>query len=578
MPTQKAVHARKRGAIFFYTASLVAMTIGMVIPSVVTASSASATSACSAPAQGAVNRTPGTKHVALTFDNGPSVNWTTKVLDILRMNGVNATFFVTGENVRSNPALIRRILDRGNLVGNHTESHPNLKGMSARAQGQQMNAATNEIVAAGGPSPCFFRAPAGSFDANTINEARRQGMSVIQWSNDTLDWAAPTHLDGGYQNSILNRAVQPLYTNPIIRMHDGPPENYRQNTVNSLQRIISYYKDHGYTFTDPSGRPFTSDNPIGVVDRVNSPEPGSLSIAGWAFDRNVPTSQTAIHVYINGVGYARTTTVPRPDVQARYPLAGAKVGYDFSLPAPGGRDRVTIYAINQGAGAHTVLYDKYINVVNGNPVGHVDVVGSPAAGQIRVAGWEFDPSKPLSPAEILVSFNGASHGIVTGVSRPDVHAAYPQTSTHQGFDATLPAPTGSVRVQVYGLNLLGGMNVLLIDKYVNVANPNPVGVLDLVYSPAHSHEKLRLAGWAFDPNSPKSNERIDVYVNGTGSSHYTGVNRPDVRKAYPQTSTHQGFDFTVAAPTGNVMVQVYLINIGPGVHNHILINTIIIVH
>ena len=555
----------KRGAILSFIASLVALTFTVMVPAVVAAPPASAASTCPTPAAGAIYRTPGTKQVALTFDDGPSGQWTPQVLAMLRANGVHATFFVIGSNVRQTPSLVRSITEGGNLVGNHTESHPKLAGMSPWVQGQQLDSANDAIMAAGGPKPCFFRAPGGNFDSTTLALAKQRGMSLVQWSNDTRDWAAPPFISSSYQNSIFDRAVQPLYTNPIILMHDGSPGNYRQNTINSLQRVITYYKDHGYKFVDPAGRAFTSDNPLGNVDWANSPEPGSVRVAGWAFDPNDPTHPLLqIHVYINGVGYARTTGVVRDDVKAAYPQARHDTGFDIIVPAPGGRDHIIVYAINLGAGTNTVLYDNYKNVIGGNPVGHVDIAKSPAPGQVRVTGWEFDPSSPMSPAQIHVYINGVGRVITTGTSRPDVKAAHPETTTHQGFDATLPAPGGNVRVRVYGINIAWGANVLLLNKVIQIASPNPVGHLDSVTRVAPG--QVRVAGWTFDPSAPAQALGVHVYINGVGYARSTGAYRSDVHAAYPQTTSNQGFSLTLPAPAGAVQVCVYYINIGPGVN------------
>jgi peptidoglycan/xylan/chitin deacetylase (PgdA/CDA1 family) len=68
-----------------------------------------------------------TKNVSLTFDDGPSRRWTPQVLDILKANRMHATFFMIGQNARSYPRLVRRVVAEGHTVGNHTFSHPHMK-------------------------------------------------------------------------------------------------------------------------------------------------------------------------------------------------------------------------------------------------------------------------------------------------------------------------------------------------------------------------------------------------------------------------------------------------------------------
>jgi peptidoglycan/xylan/chitin deacetylase (PgdA/CDA1 family) len=135
-----------RGAILGYVTSIIMMTLGIVVLPVVTAPAATAATTCQTPPSGAIYRTPGPNQVALTIDDGPSGDWTPHVLNILQSHGVHATFFVIGENVRANPGMIGQILAGGNLVGNHTETHATLTGMSAAGQGQQMDSDLNRRV------------------------------------------------------------------------------------------------------------------------------------------------------------------------------------------------------------------------------------------------------------------------------------------------------------------------------------------------------------------------------------------------------------------------------------------------
>jgi peptidoglycan/xylan/chitin deacetylase (PgdA/CDA1 family) len=266
---------------------LIATVLALFAPvtSLVNAPAIAAESACPNPTAGAVYRTPATypKTVALTFDDGPSGGWTPQVLDILKANGIKATFFVIGENVRQNPALVRRTLAAGHQIGNHTDTHPNMPSLSATAQAQQMDAAATSIAAAGGSRVCFFRAPGGEFNPTTLQLARERGMSLIGWSNDTLDWAAPLSISTSYQAGIVDRAINPVYDHPIVLMHDGSPGNYRQNTVDSVQRVIDSYRSRGYVFTDPLGRidtDFVCDSGTGAAYRIVGGAP--VYVSTWA--------------------------------------------------------------------------------------------------------------------------------------------------------------------------------------------------------------------------------------------------------------------------------------------------------
>jgi peptidoglycan/xylan/chitin deacetylase (PgdA/CDA1 family) len=356
--TSRCRDARFAGICWLLIVAVV-MTLAVPVVSLVTAPPAQADTSCPDPAGAVLTRTSAAfpRNVALTFDDGPSGSWTPQVLDVLRANGIRATFFLIGENVRQNPALVRRTLAEGHQIGNHTDTHPTLTGLTAEQQAQQMDAAQASIVAADGVQPCYFRAPGGSYNSTTVALARARGMSVVGWSNDTEDWAAPLTVSTAYQAKIVDQAINPVYDHPIVLMHDGSPGNYRQNTVDSLQRVIDSYRSRGYVFTDPMGRNADrGSDPIGHLDVANSPAPGKVRVAGWAFDPSAPTDPVPIHVYINDVGYARSTGAPRPDVKAVYSQTSANQGFDLTLPATGGVNRVGVFAIDVGNdGANTLL-------------------------------------------------------------------------------------------------------------------------------------------------------------------------------------------------------------------------------
>ncbi|HYN72367.1 MAG TPA: hypothetical protein VES60_07670, partial [Nakamurella sp.] len=279
-------------------------------------------------------------------------------------------------------------------------------------------------------------------------------MTLTGWSNDTIDWNAPLSISPAYQVGIVDRSINPVYDNPIVLLHDGSPGNYRQNTVDSLQRIIDSYRSRGYVFTDPLGRTGNTGDPAGSLDLAVSPAPGQIRVAGWSFDPSAPTEPVGIHTYINGVGYPSQTGGSRPDVKAAYPQTTADQGFDLTWPAFAGINTVCVYAINIGPGSHVILGGcRTIAVADANPARSLDLVSSPAPGQIRVAGWSFDPSAPTEPVGIHVYINGLGYARSTGAYRPDVRTAYPQTTANHGFVITLPAPSGSDTVCVYAINI-----------------------------------------------------------------------------------------------------------------------------
>ncbi len=99
------------------------------------------------------------KTIALTFDDGPDPEWTPKILDVLERERVPATFFVIGENALQHPQLLRRIVDGGSELGNHSYTHPNMATTSDRGIKLELNATQRLIQAYTGRSTTLFRAP-----------------------------------------------------------------------------------------------------------------------------------------------------------------------------------------------------------------------------------------------------------------------------------------------------------------------------------------------------------------------------------------------------------------------------------
>ncbi len=136
--------------------------------------------------------------VALTFDDGPSAEWTPKILDILKAKGARATFFVTGANGETNPGLVQRILADGHELGNHTFTHPNLGETSNEVTRIELNATQRLVEALTGRSMRLFRPPYfGDAEPTTPNEilpiqqAQAMGYVAVGLKVDPDDWQQP---------------------------------------------------------------------------------------------------------------------------------------------------------------------------------------------------------------------------------------------------------------------------------------------------------------------------------------------------------------------------------------------------
>ncbi|MCZ2839778.1 polysaccharide deacetylase family protein [Modestobacter sp. VKM Ac-2985] len=272
---------------------------------------------CPAPIRTVLDTTPATaaRTVALTFDDGPWPENTPDVLDVLRSSGVQATFFVRGDQAAAHPDLVRRIVAEGHAIGNHTWSHPYLSQIAPAARIAEIERTTQTIVNAAGTEPCFFRGPFGDHDDPAIaGLAWDRGMTVVDWSLDTRDWSTPASWSPSFQQQIIERATSPRSAHPIVLMHDGG--GYRQNTVAALDDVISYYASRGYTFTDPAGRAFSSGSGQGGTYVVQPGDTLGSIAAGY--------SATWQEIYQAN----RATIGPDPNM--------LQVGQRLTIPGAGG--------------------------------------------------------------------------------------------------------------------------------------------------------------------------------------------------------------------------------------------------
>jgi peptidoglycan/xylan/chitin deacetylase (PgdA/CDA1 family) len=181
---------------------------------------------------------PRRRTVALTFDDGPGV-YTREVLAVLERAHVPATFFLIGRQVGSEARVVRREVADGEVVGDHTWSHPDVSG-GGRLAMRQIATTKKEIRRVTGFEPCLFRAPDGAVSGALVRVARAQGLATIGWNVDPSDWRRPG------ARAIYSRVVGAVRPGSIVVMHDGGGR--RDQTVAALPRVISTLRSRGYDF------------------------------------------------------------------------------------------------------------------------------------------------------------------------------------------------------------------------------------------------------------------------------------------------------------------------------------------
>lgn len=179
-----------------------------------------------------------TKRIALTFDDGPNRKNTALLLDALKERNVKATFFVLGLNVVKYPDLVKRMIEEGHEVGNHTYSHKNLFQLEDDEIKEEIEITNNLIKEITGDYPKLFRPSYGNYNENIKNIAN---MEVVNWTIDSLDWRLKN------TKKIYNRVIYKLKGNDIVLLHD-----IYKTSVNATIKIIDKLQAEGYEFVTAS--------------------------------------------------------------------------------------------------------------------------------------------------------------------------------------------------------------------------------------------------------------------------------------------------------------------------------------
>ncbi|MCZ8517754.1 polysaccharide deacetylase family protein [Paenibacillus filicis] len=181
------------------------------------------------------------KKAALTFDDAPDRNYTPKVLDILKKHGVQATFFLLGNQAEKYPDVVRRIVREGHVIGNHSYNHKLYTKLSDDLFRSQILQAQNSLKPLIGYSPRLLRPPYGEISESQLLWTKEQGYVVVNWNIDSLDWKQLS--SSQVSSNILNH----LSAGSIILQHSGggPGQNLN-GTVEALPHIIQTMKAQGY--------------------------------------------------------------------------------------------------------------------------------------------------------------------------------------------------------------------------------------------------------------------------------------------------------------------------------------------
>lgn len=172
----------------------------------------------------------------LTFDDGPNAGHTGRLLDVLAANQAKATFFLLGEQVEKHPDIVRRIVDGGHQLGNHSYDHPRFTRIPHHQQLKQIERTEQLLTAIDGKHEHRFRPPSGRFPLSLLVHFAVNRSSIAYWSYDSLD----------YQHKSAEQLVaimrgQPPRAGDIILLHDDS-----EATLDALEVMLPEWREAGF--------------------------------------------------------------------------------------------------------------------------------------------------------------------------------------------------------------------------------------------------------------------------------------------------------------------------------------------
>jgi peptidoglycan/xylan/chitin deacetylase (PgdA/CDA1 family) len=188
---------------------------------------------------------PGSRQIALTYDDGPNHLHTPSLLEVLARHGVHATFFLIGRYVQQHPEIARNIIQAGHVVGNHTFTHPLLIFKSEAEIRRELSQCRSALQDAIGQHSNLFRPPFGGRRPAVLRVARDLGLEPVMWNVTGYDWNAPP------AEVIERKVASQTHGGNVILLHDGGHKQVgadRAQTVIATDHLIARYKSEGYEF------------------------------------------------------------------------------------------------------------------------------------------------------------------------------------------------------------------------------------------------------------------------------------------------------------------------------------------
>ena len=180
--------------------------------------------------------------IYLTFDAGYENGNTEPILEALKKHNVSATFFVVGHYLESAPELIKRMVEEGHTVGNHTYHHPDMSQISDTASFQKEMDGVAELFKkiTGQEMVKFYRPPQGKYSETNLQMAKEMGYHTFFWSLAYVDWyqdEQPT------KEEAFDKLLGRIHPGAVVLLHSTS-----QTNGEILDELLTKWEEMGYSF------------------------------------------------------------------------------------------------------------------------------------------------------------------------------------------------------------------------------------------------------------------------------------------------------------------------------------------
>lgn len=189
----------------------------------------------------AVNKFPQTGTVALTFDDGPTAQYTPQILAILKKYHIKATFFMVGMNAKNHPDMVKQVLAEGHAINSHSLTHAMLTKLNDNQLYKEVVTPQNIIDNITGKKPVCLRYPYGASNSHVREVIRSHGLTPVPMGFNSFDYERPG------VDKIVSWVLKNVHSGQVILLHDGFAK--REQTVAALPRIIEGIQKKGLGFS-----------------------------------------------------------------------------------------------------------------------------------------------------------------------------------------------------------------------------------------------------------------------------------------------------------------------------------------